>query len=88
MLLTVTGVGLVAFAGTAFLQCPLTLDYSAFNLFLDDINNKSDSCWGAQSFGEAIKKSMSAFSGKLKKHKTIVAYYRWRRSSGECYGNG
>lgn len=27
-------IGLVAFAGTAFLQCPLTLDYEAFHLFL------------------------------------------------------
>ncbi|MDD2390511.1 MAG: VWA domain-containing protein [Desulfobacterales bacterium] len=30
-------VGLVAFAGTAFLQCPLTLDYEAFNLFLNTL---------------------------------------------------
>ena len=28
-------VGLVVFAGDAFLQCPFTLDYSAMNLFLD-----------------------------------------------------
>jgi len=28
-------VALVAFSGTAFLQCPLTVDYQAFNLFLD-----------------------------------------------------
>jgi len=28
-------VGLVAFAGVSFLQCPLTLDYGAFRLFLD-----------------------------------------------------
>lgn len=28
-------VGLVAFAGASFLQCPLTLDYGAFRLFLD-----------------------------------------------------
>ena len=28
-------VGLVAFSGTAFLQCPLTIDYPAFYLFLD-----------------------------------------------------
>jgi Ca-activated chloride channel family protein len=28
-------VGLVAFSGTAFLQCPLTIDYQAFNLFLE-----------------------------------------------------
>jgi len=30
-------VGLVAFAGSAFLQCPLTLDYSAFLMTLDDV---------------------------------------------------
>ena len=64
-------VGLVAFAGTAFLQCPLTLDYGAFNLFLDDINTSLIPV-GGTSFGEAIKKSMSAFSSKLKKHKAIV----------------
>ncbi|MHC4308108.1 MAG: vWA domain-containing protein [Planctomycetota bacterium] len=64
-------VGLVAFAGTAFLQCPLTLDYGAFNLFLDDITTSLIPV-GGTSFGEAIKKSMSAFSSKLKKHKAIV----------------
>jgi Ca-activated chloride channel family protein len=30
-------VGLVAFAGTAFLQCPLTVDYQAFDLFLSHL---------------------------------------------------
>ncbi len=30
-------VGLVAFAGTAFLQCPLTVDYEAFHLFLQHL---------------------------------------------------
>ncbi len=64
-------VGLVAFAGTAFLQCPLTLDYGAFNLFLDDINTSLIPV-GGTSFGEAIKKSMTAFSSKLRKHKAIV----------------
>ncbi len=33
--LTGDRVGLVLFAGDAFVQCPLTLDYSAFQLFLD-----------------------------------------------------
>lgn len=28
-------IGLIAFAGTAFVQCPLTLDYGAFAMFLD-----------------------------------------------------
>lgn len=33
--LTGDRIGLVLFAGDAFVQCPLTLDYSAFQLFLD-----------------------------------------------------
>ena len=31
-------VGLVAFAGTSFVQCPLTLDYSAARIFLNAID--------------------------------------------------
>jgi len=30
--------GLVAFAGVSFLQCPLTLDYNAFNLFMNTLS--------------------------------------------------
>ena len=31
-------IGIVAFAGAAYIQCPLTLDYSAARLFLDIID--------------------------------------------------
>ncbi len=31
-------IGLVAFAGSSFLQCPLTLDYAAFLLTLEDVH--------------------------------------------------
>ena len=34
-------VGLVVFAGTALVQCPLTLDYGAFSVFLDQLNPNS-----------------------------------------------
>jgi Ca-activated chloride channel family protein len=34
-------VGLVAFAGSAFLQCPLTLDYDAFQNSLDALDEKT-----------------------------------------------
>jgi Mg-chelatase subunit ChlD len=34
-------VGLIAFAGSSFLQCPLTMDYGAFNLTLDSLNIQS-----------------------------------------------
>ncbi|QHI70100.1 VWA domain-containing protein [Tichowtungia aerotolerans] len=30
-------IGLVAFAGSSFLQCPATIDYAAFTMMLDDI---------------------------------------------------
>jgi len=31
-------IGLIAFSGTAFLQCPLTADYGGFTLSLSDLN--------------------------------------------------
>ena len=64
-------IGLVAFAGTAFVQCPLTLDYGAFNLFLDDLNTSFIPVGGTNISG-AIEKSMSVFNDELKKHKAIV----------------
>ncbi|MFQ5965141.1 MAG: VWA domain-containing protein [Candidatus Scalinduaceae bacterium] len=64
-------IGLVAFAGTAFIQCPLTLDYGAFNLFLDDIDTNLIPV-GGTAIREAINKSISAFSDKSKKHKAII----------------
>lgn len=30
-------IGLVAFAGSSFLQCPVTIDYAAFTMMLDDL---------------------------------------------------
>ncbi len=64
-------VGLVAFAGSVFIQCPLTLDYGAFSLFLDDLNTNLIPV-GGTAIGDAINKSMAAFNDKSKKHKAIV----------------
>ncbi|MDR4505253.1 MAG: VWA domain-containing protein [Candidatus Scalindua sp.] len=64
-------VGLVAFAGSVFIQCPLTLDYGAFSLFLDDLNTNLIPV-GGTAIGDAINKSITAFSDKSKKHKAIV----------------
>jgi Ca-activated chloride channel family protein len=64
-------IGLVAFAGTAFIQCPLTLDYGAFNLFLNDLDTGLIPV-GGTNIGEAIRKSISAFNDDLRKHKAIV----------------
>ena len=52
--------GLVAFAGSAFLQCPLTIDDSAFRQSVDslDVNTIPQ---GGTAIAEAIETAMSAF---------------------------
>lgn len=64
-------VGLVAFAGAAFIQCPLTLDYSAAKMFLDimDVNLIPEP---GTALGEAIRTSMKAFSQKERKYKVLI----------------
>jgi Ca-activated chloride channel family protein len=64
-------VGLVAFAGVAFIQCPLTLDYSAAQMFLDimDVNLIPKP---GTAIGEAIRTSIKAFNQKERKYKVLV----------------
>ena len=64
-------VGLVAFAGTAFLQCPLTLDYSAFNIFLDALSPDFLPVGGTDLAG-AINTSVKAFSEKDGSDKAVI----------------
>ncbi|GJL78418.1 MAG: membrane protein [Nitrospinaceae bacterium] len=64
-------IGLVAFAGTAFVQCPLTLDYSAAKLFLDATDTELLSAQGTALAG-AIRKSVAAFRSLEKKSKAII----------------
>lgn len=64
-------VGLVAFAGISYLQCPLTLDYSAAKLFLDVIDTGVIGTQGT-AIADAIETSLKAFKSREKKHKVIV----------------
>ena len=64
-------VGLVAFAGEAFVQCPLTLDYSAARIFLDVIDTHLIPSPGTDLDG-AIVKATGAFDQKEKKHKALL----------------
>lgn len=64
-------IGLVAFAGTAFLQCPLTLDYSAIEIFLDIIDTDLIPVPGT-AIGHAIRTSAKAFSSETKTSKAII----------------
>lgn len=64
-------VGLVAFAGVAFIQCPLTVDYSAAQMFLDimDVNLIPQP---GTAIGDAIRTSIQAFNQKERKYKVLI----------------
>ncbi|OIO40187.1 MAG: hypothetical protein AUJ75_00420 [Candidatus Omnitrophica bacterium CG1_02_49_10] len=53
-------IGLIAFAGSSFLQCPVTLDYNGFMLALDDL--KADTIpQGGTSLSSVIDTAIKAF---------------------------
>lgn len=54
-------IGLVLFSGSAIVQCPLTTDYAAFNLFLDQIDAETISS-GTTALDQAIKKVIDMFA--------------------------
>ncbi len=64
-------IAIVAFAGSAFVQCPLTLDYGTAKLFLDNLDINSIPL-GGTNIGEAINVSIQAFEGHEKKHRVLI----------------
>ena len=64
-------IGLVAFAGTAFLECPLTLDYSAFESSLRSID-VGIIPRGGTAIATAIDTSLEAFDARQGKHEAII----------------
>lgn len=64
-------VGVVAFAGAAFLQCPLTLDYGAARSLLDLVGPDMIPKPGT-SLADAILTSVDAFPAGSKKHRVLV----------------
>lgn len=64
-------IGLVAFAGMAHVQCPLTLDYSAAKLFLRMMDSDLIPVPGT-ALGDAIERSVKAFESKEHKHKVLI----------------
>jgi Ca-activated chloride channel family protein len=75
-------VGLIIFSGDAFIQSPLTLDYGALNLFLDDIQVGSVPVPGTD-IATAIKTARLSFekTSKLKKKILVII------SDGESFEN-
>ncbi len=63
--------GLVAFAGTAFIQCPLTLDYQAFHIFMSALSPDYIPVGGTDING-AILEALKGFSEKDHTDKAVI----------------
>lgn len=66
-------VGMIAFAGSSFLQAPLTLDYAAFFLFLDGIEVGYIPDPGT-SLSKAIGMAIRSFPKEQTKHKAVIVF--------------
>ena len=64
-------VGLVAFAGTAFMQCPLTLDYEAFHIFLKALS-PDFLPMGGSDIGNAVNTCIKGFDQKIDTQKAVI----------------
>jgi len=75
-------IALVGFSGTAFVQCPLTMDYSTFRLFLDNLRVGTIPRGGTM-IGDAIRRAIAAFGKKRKdKHRVMILI-----TDGEDHGS-
>lgn len=66
-------IGLVAFAGVAFLQCPMTLDEDAFRQSVNslDVNIMPE---GGTAIADAIYTAKKAFTNSADSHKVLVLF--------------
>lgn len=64
-------IGLVAFAGSAFVQCPLTLDYEAFTESLRAVN-VGIIPKGGTALEAALTAAIEAFEGHQGKHEAVI----------------
>lgn len=64
-------VGLVVFAGNAYLQMPLTVDYSSLLLYLRSINANTVPTQGTV-ISQALETANDAFNAKEQKYKAVI----------------
>lgn len=75
-------VGIIIFAGNAYLQMPLTSDYAAARLFMKTISPDIVPTQGT-AIGEAIRLAVESYDEEQKKHKALVII-----SDGENHEDG
>ena len=64
-------IGLIVFAGDAFVQLPITSDYVSAKMFLDNINPSLIETQGTD-IGKALQLSMNSFTPNSKVGKAII----------------
>jgi len=75
-------IGLVIFAGEAFTQCPLTLDYGVLTDLLDKIQVAPEA-WDGTAIGNGIATSVVRLKDSKAKSKVIVLLTDGRNNAGE-----
>ncbi len=64
-------VGLIAFAGTSFVQCPLTVDYGAFSLTLEEVTTDTIPR-GGTAIAQAIRTGVKALEGSARGSRALA----------------
>ena len=64
-------IGLVAFSGSAFMVCPLTVDYNGFLLSLKELDTNTVSR-GGTNIGEAIHEALKSYDETPSQYKAVV----------------
>ena len=75
-------IGLVAFAGTAFLECPLTLDYAAFERSLRSIDIGIIPR-GGTAIARALDTSLDAFDARQGKYEAVILITDGENTEGD-----
>jgi tetratricopeptide (TPR) repeat protein len=78
-------VGLVVFAGEAFVQFPLTADYSAADLFISAVDVDAVPTPGTM-IGAAIQKALDSFRKDLPTQKAIIVVSDGENTEGDVSG--
>lgn len=76
-------VGLVVFAGNAYMQMPLTVDYAAANLFMNTVNTNIVPTQGT-AIGDAVKLGVEAFEEDQEQYKTMLVISDGENHSGDA----
>ncbi|MBU2651143.1 MAG: VWA domain-containing protein [Bacteroidetes bacterium] len=76
-------IGIIVFAGNAYMQLPITTDYAAAKLFLSTINTEIVPSQGT-AIGEALRLATGAFSTDDKHNKAIIVITDGENHEGDA----